>query len=263
MRMLIAFLVFATALSAQRGGGMGGGMRGGAIGGGMRGGGYRGGSPGHWSGGAGFIRGPGGGGYVRGPGGGGFVWGGGYNHGFGYRGGFYRYNSFYRPYYGTGFYYGAGYYPYVSAYTYPYWSYPSYYPYYSDYTYPAYPTMSAGPAVTVVSTGSSTPAPSIIVNNAPPRQQTRSEEEDSGVRQSPSGQSESSLQPEPQATRSQIYLIAARNGIVWAALAYWVDGPTLHFITVKGERKQLPLAQIDRELSEQFNRERNVPFRLP
>ena len=93
MRMLIAFLVFATALSAQRGGGMGGGMRGGAIGGGMRGGGYRGGSPGHWSGGAGFIRGPGGGGYVRGPGGGGFVWGGGYNHGFGYRGGFYRYNS--------------------------------------------------------------------------------------------------------------------------------------------------------------------------
>ena len=115
--------------------------------------------------------------------------------------------------------------------------------------------MSAGPAVTVVSTGSSTPAPSIIVNNAPPRQQTRSEEEDSGVRQSPSGQSESSLNP-TASHEIAIYLIAARNGIVWAALAYWVDGPTLHFITVKGERKQFPLAQIDRELSEQFNRER-------
>jgi hypothetical protein len=256
MRMLIAFLVFATALSAQRGGG----MRGGGMGGGMRGGGYHGGSPGHGYGGGGFVRGPGSGGYVRGPGGGGFVWGGGYNRGFGYRGGFYRYNSFYRPYYGAGFYYGAGYYPYYSSYVWPYWSYPSYYPYYSDY---AYPTMSAGPAVTVVGTGSSTPAPSIIVNNAPPRQQTRSEDEDSGLRQPSSVQSESSRQPEPKATRSQIYLIAARNGVVWAALAYWVDGQTLHFVTVKGESKQLPLAQIDRELSEQFNRERNVPFRLP
>lgn len=160
-----------------------------------------------------------------------------------------------------GFYYGAGYYPYVGSYISPYWSYPSYYPYSYDYSSPA---ISAGPAVTVLSTGASNQTPStVIVNNTTPREQTRSEDEDSGLRRPPPEASQSQRQPEPQATRSQIYLIAARNGIVWAALAYWVEGQTLNFVTVKGERKQMPLAQIDRDLSEQFNRERNVPFRLP
>lgn len=237
MRILVILLVFASALTAQRGGGrMGGG--GGRVGGG----GFRG-SPGHGYGGGGFTHRPGGftgfGGYNRG-----FITGPRYGFG-GFRSGFRSYNSF------GGFGYGFGYYPYFSSYISPIWSYPTYSPYY-DY---GYPNVASGPNITLLTTPAVETTPStIIVNNAPPvRPQTRSEVE----------REESPPQPEPQATRSQIYLIAARDGIVYAALAYWVESGTLHFVTVKGERKQMALSQIDRDLSEQFNRERGVPFRLP
>jgi hypothetical protein len=232
MRMLLVFLVFATVLTAQRGGRMGGG---GGFRGGF-GGGVRGGFSGHGYRGGGFTHRPGG--FNRG-----------YNRGFisRPRHNFGRYTSFGRSRY------GFSYYPYFSSYISPFWSYPSYYsPYYYGY---GYSNMAAGPNITVMTAPAADTTPStIIVNNPTPRsEEARSEPK----------KDEAPQQPEPTAGRSQIYLIAARDGIVWAALAYWTEGANLHFVTIKGEKKQMPLAQIDRDLSEQFNRERGVPFRLP
>jgi hypothetical protein len=238
MRVLLVLLVFATALMAQRGGGR------------MGGGGFRGGARGGFSGHGGY----GGGGFAHRPGG--FIGGGGYR---GYHRGGYNRGFITRPRYGFGAYssfgrarYGFSYYRYFSSYISPFWSYPSYYsPYPYDY---GYSNMSAGPNITVLTTPATDAPPStVIVNNAPPRPQARSEEE----------KNEAPQQPEPTGGRSQIYLIAARDGVVWAALAYWTEGANLHFVTIKGDKKQIPLAQIDRDLSEQFNRERGVPFRLP
>ena len=60
-----------------------------------------------------------------------------------------------------------------------------------------------------------------------------------------------------------LYLIASHDGTIRAVLAYWVDGATVHYVTMDHEQKQTPLSSIDRMLSERLNRERNVTFRLP
>ena len=43
-----------------------------------------------------------------------------------------------------------------------------------------------------------------------------------------------------------------------AAAAYWVEGSTLHFITLDHEHKQAALAQVDRDLCVRLNRDRRV-----
>ncbi len=62
---------------------------------------------------------------------------------------------------------------------------------------------------------------------------------------------------------SPIYLIAFNDHVIRAAAAYWVDGKTLHYLTQQHEEKQAPLDTVDRSLSAQLNREREVPFQLP
>jgi hypothetical protein len=60
-----------------------------------------------------------------------------------------------------------------------------------------------------------------------------------------------------------VYLIAFKDHIIQAALTYSVEGTTLSYTTLQGTREQVPLDSVDREFSEQLNRERNVEFRLP
>jgi hypothetical protein len=60
-----------------------------------------------------------------------------------------------------------------------------------------------------------------------------------------------------------IYLIAFKDHVVRAAVAYSVEGAMLHYVTLQGTREQAPLDSIDAAFSEQLNRERNVEFRLP
>jgi hypothetical protein len=62
---------------------------------------------------------------------------------------------------------------------------------------------------------------------------------------------------------SPIYLIATKDQVIRAAAAYWVDGRTLHYLTLQHEEKQAPLDSVDRGLTMQLNRERNVAFQLP
>lgn len=62
---------------------------------------------------------------------------------------------------------------------------------------------------------------------------------------------------------SPVYLIAFNDHVIHAAVAYWVDGKTLHYVTLQHEEKQASLDTVDRTLSAQLNRERQVPFQLP
>jgi hypothetical protein len=70
--------------------------------------------------------------------------------------------------------------------------------------------------------------------------------------------------PEPNAeSKPALYLIAFKDSVIYAAEAYWVDGSTLHYVTLRHETKVTPISRVDRELSERLNRERKVPFHLP
>ncbi|MBI3666440.1 MAG: hypothetical protein HY236_09505 [Acidobacteria bacterium] len=77
-------------------------------------------------------------------------------------------------------------------------------------------------------------------------------------RQRSNGHADTSLE------RSSVYfLIAAKDGAVYSAAAYWVEDDTLHFITTDGRHDRLEMAEVDRALSEKLNQGRRVGFGLP
>jgi hypothetical protein len=244
--LLVCSLVALPAI-AQRGGGMrgGGGSHGG---GGFRGGGGFHGGGGGFHGGVGGFR---GGGF----GGSGFRGHGGFG-GFG-RGGFYGgFRGSHRGFYGHNrFFFGLGFYPYSS------WPYYSYWPNY-DWGYPSYGYGYAAPSYDY---GSSY-APPVIINQydmnqydpAPPT-----------VYQPPPSRPRPDIREYPENSSSRpyekpIYLIAFKNQEnIRAAEAYWVEGSTLHYVTLQHEQRQSPLDSVDRALTYRLNRERHLDFRLP
>jgi hypothetical protein len=224
--------------------GGGGGMRSGAsFSGGFSGGGFRGG-------GVGFS----GGGFRGGNAGfrGGF---GGFRGGFGgFRGGFGRPFGFrssfgFFPSYGFGYSYWPGYYDYGYPYDY---SYPSYA--YPASTYPAYQPSSN---VTVVYP--QTQAAPAYADRANPNLR-QYDEYGQEIRQPSAAQNS----PMPAGGNgSPLYLLAFRDQSIRAAVAYWVDGRTLHYVTQQHEERQAALDSIDRDLTLRLNYERHVPFSLP
>ena len=157
--------------------------------------------------------------------------------GFGFR----RFNNFFYPGY-----YGFGYYD-------PYWYDTSFWN--SDYGYPdSYPYSGYGadygyPAAQ---------APPVIINQqyAPPPPAEP-------VIREFVGPAPAVAPPAPQKYEEPLYLIAFKDGNIRAVAAYWVQGTTLHYVTLEHEQKQAPLSSVDRELSNRFNHERNVTFQLP
>jgi len=214
-----------------------GGFRGG---GGMGGGGFRGGGSGI---GGGFRGGFGGGlgGGFRGGFGGGFR--GGFGTGFrGFRSGF----GFNRGF-GVGF-YGGGYYPWGYGYWPSYYdSYP--YDYYSPYGYGGYASYNTSPNVTVVYPAQDS-GPAYVERATPVTHQY--DQYGQEVRSS-GGSAES----------SPIFLIAFQDHAIRAAASYWVDGRTLHYVTLQHEEKQAPLDSVDREFTTRLNHERHVQMQLP
>jgi hypothetical protein len=149
--------------------------------------------------------------------------------------GFYGY-----PYYYPGFY--SGFYdPYFGDYGDSGYGYP-------DYGYTdngAYPNYDSGsPQVLVIS--NQTPPQPVMV-------------------QGPPAPAVWNAEPAIQANKYEepLYLLAMKDGTIRAVLAYWVDGATVHYVTMDHEQKQTTLASLDRGLSVRLNRERNVTFQLP
>lgn len=60
-----------------------------------------------------------------------------------------------------------------------------------------------------------------------------------------------------------IYLIAFKDHTILPALAYWMEGDTLNYITQQGTPNRASLTLIDRDFSKQLNRERQIDFNLP
>lgn len=65
-----------------------------------------------------------------------------------------------------------------------------------------------------------------------------------------------------QDQKPTIYLIAYKDQSIYPAIAYWIEGDSLHYITPNGSHNRASLELIDREFSERLNRERNVEFNL-
>ena len=254
MQVGLCCLLASGAFAQHRGGGGGSFGRGGSIGGGI--------GRGGRIGGGGIGR----GGYVGGGvGRGGFIGGGrigGYGRGFygGYGRGFYG-----RGFYGRGFGYRGlygGYWPgYYGGYSWPlYWGsglgdWP-YYDYgYSGYPYYGYPDYSSyGSNVTVVYPQAVAPDyPAVVTQAVQPAQPVIREyrrPEDYGL-------------PSERENHPVLYLIAFKDHIIRAAMTYWVEGGTLHYLDMDHKEQRVPLSSVDQNFSAQLNRERHVPFQLP
>ncbi len=254
---LVGCFLLASPTFAQRGGGHGGGGGFHGGGGGMRGGGSFGGGRGGFSGGFhGGGGGRGGGGFH----GGGYRGGGnrgGYHGGRGYRGNFGGWGYWNTFYPGWLWGYGGLWDPFFwdtgwdsGDYGYPYPDYGGY-PYYGGAPYyPAPSYSSPSPQVLIIS--NQTPPPQPAVQEPPPP---------AAWNAAPTTPAQPSIQAKKY--EEPLYLLATRDGTIRAVLAYWVDGTTVHYVTMDHEQKQTPLSSLDRVLSERLNRERNVPFQLP
>src|ERR1035438_10322345 len=199
-------------------------------------------------GGGGMSRSGGGGSVFRGGGGGGGVFRGGggigRSGGFrGYYGGYYGgYGSYYSPYFYSGYGLGYGYWPSYADYGYGYNSYPAY----------SYPVYQPSPDVTMMYAPPAPAPATVYVERAGPPTCQRDEY----------GQEIQRPRSAPDSD-SSIYLIAFRDRSIFAAVAYWAEGGTLHYVTQEHEQKQVPLSTVDRDLSDKLNRERGVAFSLP
>jgi hypothetical protein len=67
----------------------------------------------------------------------------------------------------------------------------------------------------------------------------------------------------PAEPEQKIFLIAFKDHTIYSAMAYWVEGDTLHYVTTQGTHNQASLDMIDRDFTDRLNRERNVDMRLP
>jgi endonuclease YncB( thermonuclease family) len=68
---------------------------------------------------------------------------------------------------------------------------------------------------------------------------------------------------EPEPAESNRYLLAFKDHTIYSAVAYWVDGDTVHYFTTGNTHNQASLSLIDRELTERLNRELGIDFKLP
>lgn len=59
-----------------------------------------------------------------------------------------------------------------------------------------------------------------------------------------------------------IYLIAMRDGTVYSAYAYWIEGDTLHYVTTKHAMNMASVSLVDTAVTTQLNEERGVTVKL-
>jgi hypothetical protein len=59
------------------------------------------------------------------------------------------------------------------------------------------------------------------------------------------------------------YYIALKDHRVYLAVAYWVEGDTLHYFLAGNTHNQVSLSMVDRDLMKRLNRESGAEVRLP
>ena len=71
------------------------------------------------------------------------------------------------------------------------------------------------------------------------------------------------LEEPDKATDPPNYLLAFKDHSIYSAVAYWVDGDTLHYFTAGNIHNQASMSLVDRPLTERLNRELGIDFTLP
>lgn len=59
------------------------------------------------------------------------------------------------------------------------------------------------------------------------------------------------------------YYVALKDHHVYLAVAYWVEGDTLHYFLPGNTHNQVSLSLVDRDLMDRLNRESGVVVQLP
>jgi hypothetical protein len=59
------------------------------------------------------------------------------------------------------------------------------------------------------------------------------------------------------------YLIAFKDHTIYSAVAYWVEGDTLHYFTTGATHNQVSLSLVDRDLTLRLNQEAGNNMQLP
>jgi len=67
----------------------------------------------------------------------------------------------------------------------------------------------------------------------------------------------------PVATEPTHYYIALKDHHVYLAVAYWVEGDTLHYFLPGNTHNQVSLSLVDYDLTQRLNRESDAEVRLP
>lgn len=128
---------------------------------------------------------------------------------------------------------------------------------YYDSSYAAQPQPSQQqPNVTVVYPPQ--PAP-VIINQFGPGDPVRS----STVLPYQQAQPRAEQPEEAPAVEATHYLIAFKDHSIYSAVAYWVDGDTLHYFTTGNTHNQASVSLVDRELTNRLNQESGVEVKLP
>jgi hypothetical protein len=79
----------------------------------------------------------------------------------------------------------------------------------------------------------------------------------------PAGVETQPASTEPAPAESQHYLIAFTDHTIYSAVAFWVEGDTLHYFTSGNTHNQVSLSMVDKALTERLNRESGIDMRLP
>jgi hypothetical protein len=109
------------------------------------------------------------------------------------------------------------------------------------------------PNITIVMPPQQTPAP-VIINNYYPGATT----------DNPNAQptSEQAAEQAAAASEPSHYLIAYKDHTIYAAVAYWVDGDTLHYFTSGNTHNQVSVSLVDRDLTARLNKDAGVEVKL-
>ena len=68
---------------------------------------------------------------------------------------------------------------------------------------------------------------------------------------------------QPSADEATHYLIAFKDHTIYSAVAYWVDGDTLHYFTSGNTHNQASLSLVDRALTDKLNQDSGLQVKLP
>lgn len=68
---------------------------------------------------------------------------------------------------------------------------------------------------------------------------------------------------DPISEPQNYYLIEYKDHSIYSALAYWIEGDTLHYVTTQNTHNQASLSLIDVEKTAKLNEDRSVPFSIP